>query len=116
MTVTPRGVNSDDDEVSATSVIDLTDDEFFLSGLPMSVKQEMVNENSVNLISDGGVYFPGQEMVNTDFVNHTSDGGVDLPGQEIVNGDAESNDTPQDGGLRRGRRDRTPRDLYVPSM
>ena len=79
MTVTPSGVNSDDDEVNATSVIDQTDDDLFLSGLPMSVKQEMVNEDSVNHFSDGGVHFPGQEMVNGDSINYISDGGVDLP-------------------------------------
>ena len=39
VTVMSRGVDSDDDEVSATSVIGLTDDDLFLSRLPMSVKQ-----------------------------------------------------------------------------
>ena len=92
MTVTPRGVNSDDDKVSATSVIDLTDKDLFLSGLPMSVKQEMVNEDSINNISDGGVGFCWQEMVNGDSINHISNGGVDLPRQEKVNPVAESND------------------------
>ena len=82
----------------------------------MSVKQGMVNENSVNHISDGGVQFSGQEMVDEDSVNHISDGGVDLPGQEMVNGDTESNDAPQDGGVRRGKRNRTPREMYVPAM
>merc|ERR1712086_891634 len=87
VTVTPRGVNSDDDEVSATSVIDLTDDDLFLSGLPMSVKHEMVNEDSINHISDGGVHIPGQERVNA-----------------VTN----SNDPPQDGGVRRSGRNKTP--------
>ena len=53
-------------------------------------------------------------MVNEDSVNHISYGGVDLPGQEAVNGDAESNDTPQDGGVRQGKRNRTPREMYMP--
>jgi len=89
-------VDSDDDEVSATSVIDLTDDDLLLSGLPTSVKQEVVNEDSVN---------------------HISDGGVDFPRQEKVNPVAESNDpSPQDGGVRRSRRNKTPREMYVPSM
>jgi hypothetical protein len=115
VTATPRGV--DDDDASGTqSVIDLTDDDLFLSGLPASVKQEMVDEESVNQVSDGGVYLPAQEVVNEDSVNHISDGGVDLPGQEIVNEDAEPNDAPQDGGVRRGRRNRTPREMYEPSM
>jgi hypothetical protein len=52
VTATPRGV--DDDDASGTqSVIDLTDDDLFLSGLPASVKQEMVDEESVNQVSDG---------------------------------------------------------------
>ena len=115
VTVTPRGVDSDD--VSATqSVIDLTHDNLFLSELPMSVKQEMVNENLVNHISDGGVHFPWQEMVNWGSVNHISDGGVDLPRQEMVNAAAESNDIPQDEGGRQSRRNKTPRKMYVPSM
>ena len=94
VTVTPRGVNSDDDEVSATSVIDLTDDDLFLSGLPMSVKQEMVNEDSINHISDGGVHIPGQERVNKDSIDHLSDGGVHFSGQERVNAVTNSNDPP----------------------
>ena len=73
VTVTSRGVDINSDDVSATSVIDLTDNDLFLSGLPTNVKQEMVNENSVNHISDGGVYFRGQEMVNGGLVNHISD-------------------------------------------
>ena len=63
--VTSRGVDSNSDDVSATSVIGLTDNDLFLSGLSMSVKQEIVNEDWVNHISDGGVHFPGQEMVNS---------------------------------------------------
>ena len=44
VTATPRGV--DDDNVSAIqSVIDLTDDDLFLSGLPMSIRQELVNKD-----------------------------------------------------------------------
>ena len=74
VTATLRGV--DDDNVSATeSVADLTDNDLFLSGLPASVKQEMVNEDPVNYISNGGVHFPGQEMVNEDSANHISEGG-----------------------------------------
>ena len=85
----------DDDDVSATqSVVDLTDNNLFMSRLQMSVKQEMVSEDPVNHISDGGVHFSGQEMVNEDSVNHISDRGVDLPGQEKVNAVAESNDPP----------------------
>ena len=34
----------------------------------------------------------------------------------MANGDTESNDTPQDGGVCRGRRNRTPREMYEPSM
>ena len=79
-TVTSGGVGSDDGKGSAMSVIDLTDDKLFLSRLPMSVKQEMINEDSVNHISGGGVDFPGQEMVDEDSVNHILDEGVDLPG------------------------------------
>ena len=82
----------------------------------MSVKQEMVNENSVNHISDGGVYFPGQEMVNEDSINHISDGGVDSPRQEKVNAVVNCNDYPQDGEVRRSGRNKTPRKKYVPSM
>ena len=51
MTATPREV--DDDDVSATvSAVDLTDDNLFLSQLPTSIKQEIVNEDLVNHISD----------------------------------------------------------------
>ena len=75
-------MDSDDDEVSATSVIDLTDNDLLLSGLTMSVKQEMVNQNPVNHISVGGVYFPGQEMANKDSINHISYEGVDSPREE----------------------------------
>ena len=39
-----------------------------------------------------------------------------MPGQEIVNGDTESNDAPQEEGVCRGGRNRTPREMYVPSM
>ena len=54
MTAASRGV--DDDDVSVTmSVVDLTDNDLFLSGLPRSVKQETVNEDSINHILDGGV-------------------------------------------------------------
>ena len=42
---------------------------------------------------------------------------MDFPGQEKVNPVAESNDpSPQDGGVRRSRRNKTPREMYVPSM
>ena len=117
VTVMSRGVDGGVDEVSATSVIDLTDDDLLLSGLPTSVKQEVVNEDSSNHISDEGVDFRGQEMLNEDSINHISDGGVDFPGQEKVNPVAESNDpSPQDGGVRRSRRNKTPREMYVPSM
>ena len=93
MTATPRGV--DDDDVSATqSVVNMTDKNLFLSRLPTSVKQEMVNEDSVNHTSDGGVQFPGQETVNEDSVHRISDGGIDLPRQEMVSEDAESSETP----------------------
>ena len=62
MTATHQGV--DDGDVSETqSVIDLTDNNLFLSGLPMSINQEIVNEDSVNHISDGGVHFPGQQQL-----------------------------------------------------
>ena len=62
------------------------------------------------------MHFPGQETVNEDSVNHISDGGVDLPGQEMVNGDTESSDASQLGGVRRGRRNRTSREMHVPLM
>ena len=39
-----------------------------------------------------------------------------LLGQELVNGDVEYNDTPQYGGVCQGGRNRTPREMYVPSM
>ena len=117
VTVTSRGVvDSDDDEVSATSVVDLTDNDLFLSRLPMSVQQETVNQDSVNHILDGGVHFSGQEMVNEDSINHISDGGVDSPRQEKVNAVAESNGSPQDRGVCRSGRNKTPREMYVPSM
>ena len=58
----------------------------------------------------------GQELVNEDSVNHISDGGLELPGQETVNEDEDSSDVPQDGGVRRGKRNRTPREMYVSSM
>ena len=54
--------------------------------------------------------------MNEDSINHISDGEVDSPGQEKVNADAESNDPPQDGGVRRSRRNDTPREMYVLSM
>ena len=77
MTATLRGV--DDHDVSVTqSMLDLTDENLFLSGLPTSVKQEMVNEDLVNHISDGGVYFPGQDTVK-DSGNRISDGEADFP-------------------------------------
>ena len=79
-----------------------TDDDLFLSGLPMSVKQEMVNEDSVNRISDGGVHFPEQEMVNEDFVNHILNWEVDLSWQETIHEEVGSSDAPQYGGLRQG--------------
>ena len=69
MTVTPRGVD-DVDVGAAVSVIDLTgdghEDDLFLSGVLKSVKQEVVNEDSINHESDGGVQFPQQEPVNQD--------------------------------------------------
>ena len=107
MTDTPRGV--DDDNVSATeSIVDLTVKILSMSGLPTSVKQEMVVEDSTDHISDGGVQFPGQEKVNEDSVNHLSDGGVHFSGQEKVNAVANSNDSPQDGGVRWSGRNKTP--------
>ena len=55
-------------------------------------------------------------MVNGGLVKHISDGGVDLPRQEMVNAVTESNDTPQDKGVRRSRRNKTPGKMHVPSM
>ena len=40
----------------------------------------MVNEDSINHISDGRVHFTEQEMVDEDSVDHVADEGVDLPG------------------------------------
>ena len=58
VTVTPSGV--DDVDVSATvSVVDLTDDDLFVSGSPKSAKQES-DEGSINHVSDEGVQFPWQ--------------------------------------------------------
>ena len=34
----------------------------------------------------------------------------------MVSADTESNDAPQDGGVRQSRRNRTPREMYVPSV
>ena len=51
MTATPKGV--DDDNVSMTvSVVDLTGNNIFLSKLPMSVRQEIVNTDSINHARD----------------------------------------------------------------
>ena len=56
VTATPRRVDGDD--VSATQfVIDLTDDNLLLSGLPMSVKQEMVNRRPVKVVYIRPSYF-----------------------------------------------------------
>ena len=75
----------------------------------------MVDEDSGNHISHGGVQFPWQEMVNEDLVNHISD-KVDLSGQEMVHEDAESSDVPKNGGVCRGKTHRTPREMYPPLM
>ena len=61
------------------------------------------------------MHFPGQETVNEYSVNHISDRRVNLPGEEMANVDAESNDVPQDGGVRRGKK-RTAREMYVPAV
>ena len=34
----------------------------------------------------------------------------------MVNEDADSSDAPQDGGVRRGKRNMTPREIYVPAL
>ena len=94
--------------------VSVTDNDLLLSRLPMSVKQEMVNKDSVNHISDGAVHFPGQEKVTEVPVNHISGWGVDSSRQEKVNAVANSNDSPQDRGVRRSGRN--PMEMYVPSM
>ena len=37
-------------------------------------------------------------------------------GQDTVSEDVESSDVPQDGGVRRSKRNMTPREMYVPAM
>ena len=81
-------------------MVDQTDNDLFLTELPMSIKQEMVNEGSINHVSDGGVHFMWQEIVNEDSIDRVSDGGVTFPVQEMVNQDADSSDAPKDGGVR----------------
>ena len=77
------------------SVGDLNDEVFVLSGLPTSVKQEVLNE---------------------ELVDHNPDEGVNLREETIANTDTDLSDTSQDGGVRRSRRKRTTRKMYVPSM
>ena len=54
-----------------------------------------------------------QEIVNEDSIDRVSDGGVTFPVQEMVNQDADSSDTSQDGGVCRGKRNRIPHEMYV---
>ena len=86
----------DTDIASATvSVVDLTDNDLLLSGLSKSVTHEMVDEDLINHVLDGGVQLCGQEMINEDSINYISDGEVEFPGQEMVNRDATYGDAPQ---------------------
>ena len=116
VTAMSRGVDSNSDDVSATqSVIDLTDDNLFFSWLQMIDERQARNgwwKFDWPYVRWRG-HFPGKEMVNEDSVNHISDGGVDLFGQETVNWDAESNDAPQDGGVRLGKKQDPQGDEYA---
>ena len=55
-------------------------------------------------------------MVNVDSINHVPDGGVQFPGQEMGNQNEEPSDIPQDGGVRRGKKNRIPQEIYVLEM
>ena len=68
---------------------------------------------TVSVVDHGGVQFHGQETVNKGSITHVSDGGVDLPGQVTVNEDVETSENPRDGGVCQGKRNRTPREMYV---
>ena len=62
MAATPRGVDNDN-LIATMSVVDLTDDDLFLSELPMIVKQELVNADLSNHVFERGVHFYGQEPI-----------------------------------------------------
>ena len=58
VTATSRLVN-DNNASASVSLVDLPNNTIFLSEFSTSVKQEMVNEDSMNHVSEGRMHFPG---------------------------------------------------------